>query len=99
MTKSAVCVDERRHSPPTSSTAVALCISIMTVRALRWTSASRGHACRQCSSMSTQPGVFARTLTNAGVMERLRNTRHPRLSMDLFAWKFFMASMVRRVIW
>jgi hypothetical protein len=76
-----------------------LCIRIMTVRALRWTSESRGQACRQCSSISTQPGVLARTLTKAGVMERLRRTRHPRLSMDLFAWKFFMARMVRRAIW
>jgi hypothetical protein len=32
-------------------------------------------------------------------MERLRNTRHPRLRMDLFAWKVFMARMVSRAIW
>jgi hypothetical protein len=86
-------------STPSLFSAIALCIRIMTKRVLRWTSASRGHAFRQCKSISAHPEVCARTLTNAGVMERLRNTRHPRFSMDLFTWKFFMASMVRRTIW
>ena len=90
----------RPPPPPTPSfSAVDLCIRIATVRALLWTRASRGQARRQCRSISTQPGVLANTLTKAGVMERLRNTRHPRLRMDLFAWKVFMARMVSRAIW
>lgn len=73
-----------KMSLPFSFFSVTLCTNIMIVRALRCTSTSRGHICRQCNSMSTHPGVRARILTKAGVKERLRKTRHPRLSIDLF---------------
>ena len=50
-------------------------------------------------SMSTHPGVRANILTKAGVSDKFLRTKHPRLSMDLLVWKFFIATTVRRAIW
>ena len=57
---------------------------IMIVLALLWTKASREQTCRQCSSMSMQPGVRASIGTWDEVRDKFRKTRHPRLRMDLF---------------
>lgn len=50
-------------------------------------------------SISTHPGVRANILTKAGVSDKFLRTKHPRLSMDLLVWKFFIATTVRRAIW